>query len=95
MGKTNVHISLDYGLKEMAHSKGINISDFVNHILKTELEIKELADATTKDELISKLKTKISLLTSELELKGQEIKILKDKMDKQEKEYKKKLDECD
>ena len=62
MGKRVLSLYVEDDDIALARSKNINMSALFRQILKTEVELKDTADATTKEELINKLKAKVSLL---------------------------------
>jgi len=61
----------------LAKSRGINLSKMFREILSTELELGDISDATTKEEIINKLKAKVAMLSSELNDKTKELIKLK------------------
>ena len=88
MGKRIINLYGDDEVVAIAKSKGINLSSWFREMLSIEVEIMELSDAVTKEELIAKLKSRMALLSDELKLKDlknraleREIKELKIKKD--------------
>lgn len=71
---------------EIAKRKGINMSSLFREILSNELQIKELSDATTKEELINKLKSKLALCSDELKQSNRDNEILHKKIKELNKE---------
>jgi|GEM_PF-5086663 len=68
MGKRNLCLYVDDELINLASSRNINLSKLFNDLISIEMEFRELSDTTSKEELISKLKTRVALLTDELRL---------------------------
>ena len=69
MGKRIINLYGDDEVVAIAKSKGINLSSWFREMLSIEVEIMELSDAVTKEELIAKLKSRMALLSDELKLK--------------------------
>jgi chromosome segregation ATPase len=88
-------------LIQLAKSQKINISRLVNEILTTEFSIKNVDDAITKEEIINKLKIRVSNLSDELKISIEKYKLFekeKENLNNQIKELKteiKTLKECD
>lgn len=82
MGKRNLTLYVDDELVNLATARGINISRLFNEIINTELSIKDLSDATTKEELINKLKAKVSILSEELKLQMDKLKMSEEEVKK-------------
>jgi len=89
MGKRHLMLTVDDEMVEIAKSRRLNMSALFRGILATELAIQELSDATTKEELINKLKSKLALTTEELSIKNQENGFLKKELNDLRKEIKK------
>jgi len=88
MGKRLLNLYVEDGDVELAKAKNINLSLLFREILNTELRLKDLTEATTKEELINKLKAKVSLLSGELKIKNEETELLKQKVKNLTEQYK-------
>ena len=100
MGKRNFTLYVDDELVSLAIARKINISRLFNEIMSTELKYKELSDTTTKEELIEKLKSRVSILSGEIKVLNEKIevlekenKILQEKVQKQDKKIRDKSEE--
>lgn len=76
MGKRNILLTGEDSDIAMAKARGINMSAFFREVLRVELDVKELHDAENKEQLILKLKSRIGILSTELEVKAKEIESL-------------------
>jgi len=99
MGKRIITLYAEDDDIELAKTKGVNLSSFFREALRVEMGIKELSDTTTKEELITKLKNKLALMTDELRVQTEksqsfekEIKELQRELEK-ERKRKKSVDE--
>ena len=79
MTKGILTLYVDNELKELAKSKGINLSSFFNEVLGIEIEYRELKKNLTQEQEIGLLKNKVALLSGELKDKNKEIESLKKK----------------
>jgi post-segregation antitoxin (ccd killing protein) len=75
-----INLRVSFEDKELAKNKGINMSDLFRNILKAEIRLADTADATSKEELINKLKGRVGKLTSELSETSSELKETKRKL---------------
>jgi len=91
MGKRVLSLYVDDEYITIAKARNMNLSRFFVQILKNEIELKDAADALTKEELINKLKARIGLLSDELDTKIKQIEKLK----KENEELKKKSKDND
>lgn len=78
MGKRILSLYVDDEDINLAKSKNLNLSSWFREMLSIELKIKELPEATTKEELIIKLKSKMAQLSEQLKISNDQL-LLKDK----------------
>lgn len=89
MAKSILHVYIDNEIKTLAKIRIDNLSQYVEKLLSTELEINKESDAENPERLINKLKSKNALLSAELELIIKE----RDKLKKELVEHKEKSEE--
>lgn len=90
MGKEQLNLSIEGDIKQLAMNKFRGqISSIIEGLLETELKIRELPEATTKDELINKLKSRTSIFSVNLREANEKI----EKLEKELKEKDKKITE--
>jgi len=71
-----INLYVDRENIEIAKARGINLSKLFNEVLITEIELSDVTQAITPDEIINKLKAKIGLLSSTIQEQNKEIKKL-------------------
>lgn len=81
MGKRIITLYCEDEDVDMAKSKMINLSSFFRNLLKVELYNEESKDKSIEQKM-DRLKIKLAKITGELKTKNEEIKKLKEKIDK-------------
>ena len=83
MGKRILNLYVDDETIQLAKAANMNISSWFREVLEIELKVKDLSDAISKEELISKLKSKIATLSTEIKSSIDTIKLLQTKIETQ------------